>query len=499
MPADTLGLGPVLGHVDVRGQRRAADGPEVHGDHPHVLDALRPRHDPRALELHPMTLPVVHQEAAAEEPLASGRSPARRRVQPARQENDRAASGHCCSGLPWTEKRMVQDWHSGRHPPSAWFRTWICSSVTPQTSGTLHTPFWSRGPMIPPPTGGMPPSSTTEGGAQVTGEPSACAWDALSRAISVALLDLDVGRLEAGAAARREHPRGDGRDVDHLPIDDAVLRARALDEGEVSRVVGSHRPSVGQARATVRGRRLVVGDREDDPRVDEEAARRSGVHAGVEDVPGAVVGQRVAHRLQEVRPHPLLAGDRDLALAGEEGHTENGEREERRGAEHGRRRPYTSRSARWTTAASAALPVNTAAGSTVSRSAPRATGSSHSSTRAAAAGEGTAAKASAAAAASAGTSPGRASACPSSPSARVHWPCARRCAPSVCRAPFGRPRTAAEHVRLHQVIPTAGPAYLHHMYCELVVSGRQQDQFLGGTRRPRHRRPGGRRTPRTPA
>src|SRR6478609_941381 len=40
----------------------------------------------------------------------------------------------------------------------------------------------------------------------------------------------------------------------------------------------------------------------------------------------------------------------------------------------------------------------------------------------------------------------------------------------------------AEHVRLHQVIPTAGPAYLHHMYCELVVTGRQQHEFLGGTR-----------------
>ena len=52
--------------------------------------------------------------------------------------------------------------------------------------------------------------------------------------------------------------------------------------------------------------------------------------------------------------------------------------------------------------------------------------------------------------------------------------------PRVLRA--GRRARRAEHVRLDQVIPTAGPAYLHHMYCELVESGRQQHQFLGGTR-----------------
>jgi hypothetical protein len=56
-----------------------------------------------------------------------------------------------------------------------------------------------------------------------------------------------------------------------------------------------------------------------------------------------------------------------------------------------------------------------------------------------------------------------------------------------------------EHIRLDQMVPTAGPAYLHHVYCELVEAGRQQDQLLccaGGTRHraqmvseyPRHQR-----------
>src|SRR5262249_9481808 len=109
--------------------------------------------------------------------------------------------------------------------------------------------------------------------------------------------------------------------------------------------------------------------------------------------------------------------DRHFTLAGDQGHAEQGEWEERRGAEHGPRRPYTRRSARWTTAASAALAVNTAAGSTVSRSAPRATGSIQSRTRAAAAGEGTPATASPAASGTPAPAPGRASAWPSSPSA----------------------------------------------------------------------------------
>ena len=58
---------------------------------------------------------------------------------------------------------------------------------------------------------------------------------------------------------------------------------------------------------------------------------------------------------------------------------------------------------------------------------------------------------------------------------------ARAVARRSCAARLGRTRST-EHVRLHQVVPTAGPAYLHHMYCELVESGCQQDQFLGGTR-----------------
>ena len=44
----------------------------------------------------------------------------------------------------------------------------------------------------------------------------------------------------------------------------------------------------------------------------------------------------------------------------------------------------------------------------------------------------------------------------------------------------------AEHIRLDQVIPAAGAAYLHHVYGELVVAGGQQDQLLGGARRTRH-------------
>jgi hypothetical protein len=43
------------------------------------------------------------------------------------------------------------DWHSGLHPASGvWFSTCTCSSVTPQTSGTLHTPLGSRARRFPP-------------------------------------------------------------------------------------------------------------------------------------------------------------------------------------------------------------------------------------------------------------------------------------------------------------------------------------------------------------
>src|ERR1700743_299021 len=53
----------------------------------------------------------------------------------------------------------------------------------------------------------------------------------------------------------------------------------------------------------------------------------------------------------------------------------------------------------------------------------------------------------------------------------------------------GRRRGAcrAQHVRLDQVIPAAGPAYLHHVDRELLEKGRQHDQLLGRTGRPRHR------------
>src|ERR1700754_2567948 len=47
-------------------------------------------------------------------------------------------------------------------------------------------------------------------------------------------------------------------------------------------------------------------------------------------------------------------------------------------------------------------------------------------------------------------------------------------------------RDGAEHVRLDQVIPAAGAAYLHHVYGELVEAGCQQDQLLGGARRTGH-------------
>ena len=93
------------------------------------------------------------------------------------------------------------------------------------------------------------------------------------------------------------------------------------------------------------------------------------------------------------------------------------------------------------------------------------------------------------------------------------WPVSPRSRPSaLCRAPVGersgpssslftsraRARTArspsagralrgagrSEHVRLDQMVPTAGPADLHHMDGELVETSRQQDQLLGASRRP---------------
>src|SRR5579884_2465403 len=45
----------------------------------------------------------------------------------------------------------------------------------------------------------------------------------------------------------------------------------------------------------------------------------------------------------------------------------------------------------------------------------------------------------------------------------------------------------AQHVRLDQVIPAAGPTYLHHVYRKLVETGCQQDQLLRGARRAGHR------------
>src|SRR5215218_1267749 len=47
-------------------------------------------------------------------------------------------------------------------------------------------------------------------------------------------------------------------------------------------------------------------------------------------------------------------------------------------------------------------------------------------------------------------------------------------------------RDRAEHIRLDQVIPTAGAAYLHHVYGEFVVAGCQQNQLLGGAGRTGH-------------
>src|SRR5690606_26720321 len=60
---------------------------------------------------------------------------------------------------------------------------------------------------------------------------------------------------------------------------------------------------------------------------------------------------------------------------------------------------------------------------------------------------------------------------------------------AACRPPTPRPlRRAreAQHIRLHQVIPAAGPAHLDHVHRELRVAGGQQDQLLSGTRRTRH-------------
>jgi hypothetical protein len=57
--------------------------------------------------------------------------------------------------------------------------------------------------------------------------------------------------------------------------------------------------------------------------------------------------------------------------------------------------------------------------------------------------------------------------------------------PSAPRSLRGTHRT--EHIRLDQVIPAAGPAYLHHVYREFVVPGGQHHQLFGGASRPRHR------------
>src|SRR3954470_15203383 len=42
----------------------------------------------------------------------------------------------------------------------------------------------------------------------------------------------------------------------------------------------------------------------------------------------------------------------------------------------------------------------------------------------------------------------------------------------------------AQHVRLHQMIPTAGAAYLHHVDREFVEAGRQHDELLSCPGRP---------------
>src|ERR1700736_6561034 len=56
------------------------------------------------------------------------------------------------------------------------------------------------------------------------------------------------------------------------------------------------------------------------------------------------------------------------------------------------------------------------------------------------------------------------------------------------RAPRSRWGThRAEHVRLDQVIPAAGPAYLHHVYREFVVSGCQHHQLFGAAGRTGYR------------
>lgn len=54
--------------------------------------------------------------------------------------------------------------------------------------------------------------------------------------------------------------------------------------------------------------------------------------------------------------------------------------------------------------------------------------------------------------------------------------------PSAGRALRGAGRS--EHVRLDQMVPTAGPADLHHMDGELVETSRQQDQLLSASRGP---------------
>lgn len=62
---------------------------------------------------------------------------------------------------------------------------------------------------------------------------------------------------------------------------------------------------------------------------------------------------------------------------------------------------------------------------------------------------------------------------------------ARACRPGARRAL--RPPGGAEHVRLHQVVPTARPADLHDVYRELREPGGEQDQLFGGARRSGHR------------
>ena len=93
MPLAELVGRVVLGHVDVGGQRRAAERPQVDVDDHVALDARGCR-DPRGgLELELVALPVAEAQRVNGVPLALGDRQHRGRVEPAAEQHHRWFSG----------------------------------------------------------------------------------------------------------------------------------------------------------------------------------------------------------------------------------------------------------------------------------------------------------------------------------------------------------------------------------------------------------------------